>query len=184
MLMSLLSMHKRFLPGPPGIAPMVLGPRAVKRAQTLPQPCIYFDLADLLKKQERGQTPFTPAVTTLLQIHERMSQIVASGGAASAVASCAVLAEDFRRRIVESGLPFEMRLVSPSNAVTYIDCPDVSAKALFTLLKDEYGIWLCPNGGAKADSSFRVGHIVNHPLSDNALLVSTLKEAVSSLSAK
>lgn len=72
-----------------------------------------------------------------------MSQIVASGGAASAVASCAALAEDFRRRIVESGLPFEMRLVSPSNAVTYIDCPDVSAKALFTLLKDEYGIWLC-----------------------------------------
>lgn len=92
-----------------------------------------------------------------------MSQIVASGGAASAVASCAALAEDFRRRIVESGLPFEMRLVSPSNAVTYIDCPDVSAKTLFTLLKDEYGIWLCPNGGAKADSSFRVGHIGNHP---------------------
>ena len=171
----LITDAQKALACPPGIAPMVLGPRAVKRAQTLPQPCMYFDLADLLKNQERGQTPFTPAVTTLLQIHDRMSQIVASGAA---------LAEDFRRRIVESGLPFEMRLVSPSNAVTYIDCPDVSAKALFTLLKDEYGIWLCPNGGAKADSSFRVGHIGNHPLSDNALLVSALKEAVSRLSAK
>lgn len=180
----LITDAQKALACPPGIAPMVLGPRAVKRAQTLSQPCMYFDLADLLKNQERGQTPFTPAVTTLLQIHERMSQIVASGGVASAVTSCAALAEDFRRRIVESGLPFEMRLVSPSNAVTYIDCPDVSAKALFTLLKDEYGIWLCPNGGAKADSSFRVGHIGNHPLSDNALLVSALKEAVSRLSAK
>lgn len=178
----LITDAQKALACPPGVAPMVLGPRAVGRAETLPQPCMYFDLADLLKNQERGQTPFTPAVTTLLQIHARMASIVASGGAAFAVASCAALAEDFRRRITESGLPFEMRLDSPSNAVTYIDCPGVSAKALFAVLKDEYGIWLCPNGGAKADSSFRVGHIGNHPLSDNALLVSALKEAVSRLS--
>lgn len=40
------------------------------------------------------------------------------------------------------------------------------------------GFGFVPMGGAKADSSFRVGHIGNHPLSDNALLVAALREAV------
>lgn len=178
---ALIADAQKALACPPGVAPMVLGPCAVARAQSIVQPCMYFDLHDLLRNQERGQTPFTPAVTTLLQIHERLTSLLAAGGADVAVSSCAAVADDFRNRVTQAGLPFEMRLASPSNAVTYLDCPNVSAKALFSLLKDEYGIWLCPNGGAKADSSFRVGHIGNHPLADNALLVAALKDAVSRL---
>lgn len=174
----LITDAQKALACPPGVAPMVLSPCAVARAQSTHQPCMYFDLRDLLNNQKRGQTPFTPAVTTLLQIHERLSSLLTNGGADAAVASCAAVADDFRNRIIASGLPFEMRLIAPSNAVTYLDSPAVSAKALFSLLKDDYGIWLCPNGGAKADSSFRVGHIGNHPLSDNALLVAALREAV------
>ena len=67
-----------------------------------------------------------------------------------------------------------MRLVSPSNAVTFLHTRTYSAKHIFQVLKDEYGIWICPNGGANADTSFRVGHIGNHSLSDNALLVAAL----------
>ena len=29
----------------------------------------------------------------------------------------------------------------------------------FLILKDEYGIWVCPNGGALKDKLFRVGHM-------------------------
>lgn len=170
----LITDAQKALACPPGVAPMVLSPDAVKRANTLTQPCMYLDLCDMLRNQERGQTPFTPAVTTLLQIHERLAAIDAAGGAEAEVARCANVANDFRNRIVSSDLPFQMRLASPSNAVTYIESPNVSAKALFALLKDEYGIWLCPNGGEKADISFRVGHIGNHPLSDNVLLVAAL----------
>ena len=177
----LITDAQKALACPPGVAPMILGPRAVSRAEAIPQPCMYFDLRSLLKNQERGQTPFTPAVTTLLQIHERLASLIAAGGAEAAVSSCAALASDFRTRIAASGLPFRMRLLSPSNAVTYIDCPNVSAKALFEMLKNDYGIWLCPNGGPKADSSFRVGHIGNHPLSDNALLIAALKDAIGKL---
>lgn len=118
---------------------MILGPRAVSRAETTSQPCMYFDLRSLLKNQERGQTPFTPAVTTLLQVHERLASLIATGGAETAVSSCAALASDFRARIAASDLPLRMRLLSPSNAVTYIDCPNVSAKALFEMLKKTMG---------------------------------------------
>lgn len=179
----LITDAQKALACPPGVAPMVLSPAAVERADTLEQPCMYLDLRDMLKNQERGQTPFTPAVTTLLQIRERLAAIDAAGGAAAEVARCAAVAADFREKVTASGLPFELRLASPSNAVTYIDCPEVSAKALFSLLKDEYGIWLCPNGGPKADVSFRVGHIGEHPLSDNALLVAALADACARLAA-
>ncbi len=180
----LITDAQKALACPPGVAPMVLSPDAVKRANSLTQPCMYLNLCDMLKNQERGQTPFTPAVTTLLQIHERLAALDAAGGAKAEVARCADVANDFRNRIFSAGLPFQMRLASPSNAVTYIESPYVSAKALFAFLKDEYGIWLCPNGGEKADTSFRVGHIGNHPLSDNVLLVAALVDACGRLESK
>lgn len=173
----LITDAQKALACPPGVAPMVLSPRAVEKAYSLAQPCMYLDLRDMLKNQERGQTPFTPAVTTLLQIHERLAAIDAAGGAEAEVARCAEVAEDFRSRIAAADLPFSMRLLSPSNAVTYIESPEVGARALFAMLKDEYGIWLCPNGGERADVSFRVGHIGEHPLSDNVLLVAALSDA-------
>ena len=180
----LITDAQKALACPPGMAPMVLSPRAVERANALPQPCMYLDLRDMLKNQERGQTPFTPAVTTLLQIHERLAAIEAAGGADAEVVRCAAVAADFRERLAASGLPFGMRLASPSNAVTYVESPVVSARALFSMLKDEYGIWLCPNGGERADVSFRVGHIGEHSLSDNALLVAALADASARLSAE
>lgn len=177
----LITDAQKALACPPGVAPMVLSPRTIERVGRLNQPCMYLDLRVMLSDQERGQTPFTPAVTTILQIHERLDAISLTGGAGSEVARCAKTAEDFRERLAASGLPFKMRLASPSNAVTYIESPDVSAKSLFAILKDEYGIWLCPNGGASADVSFRVGHIGEHPLSDNALLIAALTAACSRL---
>lgn len=176
----LITDAQKALACPPGVAPVVLSPRAVGRVSSIEQPCLYFDLRALLRNQERGQTPFTPAVTTLLQIHGRLMRLEAEGGAGAAVAACAKMASDFRRRLSASGLPLEMRLVSPSNALTYITCGrGVSAQSIVTELKDDYGIWVCPNGGASADTSFRVGHIGAHALSDNALLVAALEDVLS-----
>lgn len=178
----LITDAQKALACPPGVAPVVLSPRAVGRVGHIEQPCMYLDLRDLLANQERGQTPFTPAVTTLLQINRRLRDIVSAGGAEVAVRACARVAGDFRDRLAVSELPLSMRLASPSNAVTYVECAEgLSARAVFSLLKDEYGIWVCPNGGARADEAFRVGHIGEHPLSDNELLVAALKDVCARL---
>lgn len=176
----LITDAQKALACPPGVAPVVLSSRAVRKAEGVRQPCMYFDLNELLSNQLRGQTPFTPAVTILLQIHARLSQVLRDGGANAAVESCAAVAADFRRRFEVMSPYMEMRLSSPSNAVTYVTVQEgVSARNLFETLKEEYGIWICPNGGALADSSFRVGHIGEHSASDNALLVSAIKDFVS-----
>ena len=41
-------------------------------------------------------------------------------------------------------------------------CPvneNINAYKVFEILKDEYEIWICPNGGDLAQKLFRVGHI-------------------------
>ena len=47
---------------------------------------------------------------------------------------------------------------------------------LAKILKDEYKIWVCPNGGELRDSVCRVGHIGNLTLEDNDRLIDALKE--------
>ena len=49
---------------------------------------------------------------------------------------------------------------------------------MFTVLKDEYGIWVCPNGGAAADKVFRVGHIGALTPADNEKLVAAFDDLV------
>ena len=47
-----------------------------------------------------------------------------------------------------------------SNAVTPLSPANgKSAYDIFVTLKDEYNIWICPNGGDLSDKVFRVGHI-------------------------
>lgn len=159
---------------PPGVAPVVLSPAAIDRANRISSKCMYLNFGQMLKDGERGQTPFTPAIGILMQIHERLRLILMNGGAKEEVEKCRLIAEDFRHRA--RSLPFSMRLDSPSNAVTYLESGTLSAKWLFEKLKDEYGIWICPNGGEYADSSFRVGHIGKHSISDNAKLVAAIKD--------
>ena len=162
---------------PPGVSVVVLSPRALERVVKNDSKCMYFDLKDALKNQERGQTPFTPAVGTLLQINARLRQIEKDGGAAVEIAKCAALAADFRSKI--KGLPLKIVSESLSNAVTPLSPTNgMSAYDVFLKLKDEYGIWICPNGGELKDRVFRVGHIGALTMSDNDKLVAAIKEVM------
>lgn len=144
---------------PPGIAVMILSSRALKRVEKTKCCCQYFDLKLALKNQERGQTPWTPAVGVLRQINARLKEIDAAGGAEAEIARTAKLAQYFRNKLKEYNLPFEIISESLSNAVTPLHPTTQSAYEIFLKLKDEYGIWICPNGGDMKDTVFRVGHI-------------------------
>lgn len=143
----------------PGIAVMVLAPSALERIEKTKCCCQYFDLKLALKNMERGQTPWTPAVGILRQINIRLKEIEANGGAEVEIVRCANLAKYFRDKLVELNLPFELVSESLSNAVTSLHPTTQSAYEIFLKIKDEYGMWICPNGGSLKDTIFRVGHI-------------------------
>ncbi len=143
----------------PGIAVMILAPSAIERITKTKCCCQYLDLKFALKNMERGQTPWTPAVGILRQINARLKEIDANGGAGVEIARCAELAKYFRGKIAEYNLPFEIVSESLSNAVTPLHPTTQSAYEIFLKIKDEYGMWICPNGGDMKDTIFRVGHI-------------------------
>ena len=145
---------------PPGVSLIVLSPEAVERVYSNQPRTMYLDLKLALKNGERGQTPFTCAVGILRQIHRRLKMIEEAGGVDAEIRRIGGLASFFREQIRENGLP--LRIISDSlpNAVTPLSpTGGVSAYDIFTVLKDEYHIWVCPNGGDLKDKVFRVGHI-------------------------
>ena len=159
---------------PPGVSILALSEKAVERVDQNKPKTLYFHLPDILKDQERGQTPFTPAVGILLQIHERLAEIKRSGGAEKEIERTASQAKDFRDRIRD--LPLTLLAENPANAVSALQIPSANAYELVLRLKEDYGIWVCPNGGELKNHIFRVGHIgaLNHD--DNRLLVDALKD--------
>lgn len=144
---------------PPGIAVMVLSSRAIKCVNSTKCICRYLDLKIALKNGERGQTPWTCAVGILRQINARLKEIEENGGVEGEVTRTAGLANYFRNKLVDNNLPFEIVSESLSNAVTPLHPITRSAYEIFLKIKDEYGMWVCPNGGSMKDTIFRVGHI-------------------------
>lgn len=171
---AMITGSQKVLACPPGISIIVLAPKGLERVANSKVRTMYFDLKDALKNQERGQTPFTPAVGILIQINERLKEIARNGGADAEVARVAAQAEDFREKI--EALPFEFASESPANGVTSVHPKTASAYDIFLTLKDEYGIWICPNGGDMKDTIFRVGHIGALTHDDNTTLINALRD--------
>lgn len=170
----MLTGSQKALACPPGISVIVLSEHAVQRVYEKTPQCLYLDLKEALKNGERGQTPFTPAVGILRQIHARLLEIEKAGGVEAETAKIASLAADFREKIKD--MPFEIPSESMSNAVTPLHPLNVSAYKIFETLKDEYHIWVCPNGVDLAEKIFRVGHIGALTTDDNTSLVEALKD--------
>lgn len=146
---------------PPGISIMVFDGTAISRINCNKVSSMYFNLQDYLKNMERGQTPFTPAVQILIQLNEKLKRISANGGIKKQNQLSKERSNYFRNKL--SKFPFKMFVdgKNASNCVTALEVTGgkYSAKELFEELKNNYGIWICPNAGEYAEKVFRVGHI-------------------------
>lgn len=165
---------QKVLACPPGVSIIVLSPRAVRRVNSANVKSMYFNIRDCLKDMERGQTPFTPAVGILRQINTRLRQIAVNGGADAEIKRVAAIAKNFRMGIED--LPFALVSESPANAVTSLHPIKGNAYEIFLTLKDEYNIWVCPNGGDMKDAVFRVGHIGALTFEDNRVLLNAFRD--------
>lgn len=171
---TLITGSQKALACPPGISIIVLDRESKKRVYANKTKCYYLDLKKALENQKRGQTPFTPAVGTLIQINARLKEIDANGGVEIEMNKIQSLALDFRSRIKD--LPFEFATKDMPNGVTALKPLTASAYDIFLILKDEYNIWICPNGGELKDKIFRVGHLGNLTIDDNTTLINAFKD--------
>lgn len=157
---------------PPGISFIVLDEKAQERVLNNSVRSLYFNFKSYLNDGLRGQTPYTPAVSILLQLRKKL-QNVDEIGVSKVVARVSSIAQDFRMKI--KGLPLEIAANSLSNAVTPLKpTGKMAADEIFRYLKDNHEIYVCPNGGTLSRKLFRVGHIGAITESDNNELVKAL----------
>lgn len=160
---------------PPGIAIIVLSEKAIERVENNTCKSMYFDLEDMLINGIRGQTPYTPAITIILQLNARLKQLKNNGGIEVEIERISNLAKDFRDKIKE--FPFEVRCNCLSNAVTTVHSKEKLDVNIVEVLKNEYDIWVSTARDDLSSSMiFRVGHMGDLSPKDNDTLIDAIRD--------
>ena len=141
---------------PPGMAMVILAPNAINKLQNINS--LYFNFKDYLTNGERGQTPYTPAVTIMLQLEARLNQIKKRGGITQSIAKAKEVASYFRQSI--KALPLKEYTPYMPNAMTTLTPTDgKSAMDIVNALEENYKVMVCPNGGTERELVFRISHM-------------------------
>lgn len=150
----IISSHKG-LALPPGLSMVILSPKAIKKVNSKHQ--LYFDFNAYLNDGQRGQTPFTPAVSIILQLQARLDQIL-NDSIDSQIEKAREIALYFRESI--KNLPLKAFNDFMPNALTTLTPTDGrSASTIVKDLDEKYNIVVAPNGGELKDKIFRVSHM-------------------------
>ena len=158
---------------PPGLSMVVLSPRALERLKDVDN--LYFDFSSYLINGQRGQTPFTPAVTIILQLQKRLQMIKENGGIINTIELAQNIANYFRENI--KNLPLKFYTPYMPNAMTALIPTDgKSAKQIVKDLEDNYKLVVCPNGGDQADTIFRVSHMGDMSKEYVDILINALRD--------
>lgn len=141
---------------PPGLTMIILSPKAQEKLLDINS--LYFNFKDYLNNGERGQTPYTPAVTIMLQLEARINQIKRRGGIEQSITNAAEVANYFRNSI--KALPLkEFTPYMPNAMTTLTPTDDKLAIDIVKDLESDYKVMVCPNGGPERDIVFRVSHM-------------------------
>lgn len=134
---------------------------------------LYLNINDHVKNMERGQTPNTPAVGIILELADRLNNIVSAEEEIKRVENNA---KYFRKLALEAGLKLPDYPIS--NAVTPIIFEKGNAYEVFEYLKDKYSIYVNPTGGELANSVLRISHLGNLDKKDYDELIEKMKEVL------
>ena len=134
--------------------------------------CLYLSLKEHARNMERGQTPNTPAVGILMELHERLQHLQGDGFVLEQQ-RIATRAAYFRSRVQK--LEIQLPHFPLSNALTPL-LFDGDAQKVYQFLKKSCAITLTPSGGAMRERMLRVGHLGNLKLCDYDALCDGLRE--------
>lgn len=133
---------------------------------------LYLDFKSHINNLRRGQTPFTPAVGILLELHERLEQIRKTG-ILQMQQEMHDLAVYFRELLQKKG--FSIPEYPLSNALTPVMLYPY-AKKMYDCLKEDYDLVVTPSGGEMSDELIRIGHLGCMRKEDYKTLLSAMEK--------
>ena len=144
--------------GSPGIAIAAVGERARAAEQRAAMPRVYWDFGEARRWAEKGQTPWTPAVSVLYGLHIGVRRLLEEGRERTWARHAAIAAG------VQAGLEaLGLRLVAApadrSSTVTAAWLPDGLEWAPFNAALRANGLVVAGGQGAWAGRILRFGHM-------------------------
>lgn len=172
---TILSSQKGLAIGP-GMSFVVLSDRLYsQKVEKITPPSLYFDFKDYVKNQLRGQTPYTPAVRVALELNDMLKHLDEQG-VENRLAYVKSVVDDFRSKVVKiDGIHIPDYPLS--NALTPMLFDNMNGDEIYNIVKNKYDIVLTPCGGDLKGKMVRVGHIGNHTIEENDLVIDALKKA-------
>ena len=156
----------------PGLVMVILTKKAINKIKEVKS--LYFNFKDYLKDGIRGQTPYTPAISIILQLHFRLQQII-KNGIENEIKKAKKVATYFRENI--KNLPLKCYTKYMSNGMTPLMV--TNQKSAYEIVKDldeKYDIVVAPNGGELKDKIFRVSHMGDISIEYTDILIKALKD--------
>jgi aspartate aminotransferase-like enzyme len=164
---------------PPGMAMVSMSQRAWQAYDKAKMPKFYWDLGRARKIfEEKGQTPWTPAISTLYALDVGLD-LIEKEGLHNVFVRHARVARAAREGAKNLGLTLFPKESHASNTVTAINVPPgVDGKKLLQILREEHQVVLSGGQHSLEGKIFRIGHLGWVSENDMISVISALKKAL------
>jgi aspartate aminotransferase-like enzyme len=169
---------------PPGLAFISLSPRAWQAYANSKIQKYYYDIGKAKSYAERGQTPFTPAVSLYYGLDLGLD-LMEKEGMEQVNARHAAIGEYTRAKARALGLKMLAEGPHASNTVTSILVPEgINAGELLSILNSDYDTVLASGQGKLAGKIVRIGHMGMTTREDIDAAIDALEKALDRLGYK
>jgi len=160
---------------PPGLAMVSMSEEAWRAQAKAKMPRFYWDFAKAKSYLERGQTPWTPAITTVFALSVSLEMMLAEG-LPNIIARHSRLGKAARDGVKSLGLSLFAEEGYASNTVTAVSASDgLDTRRMLKILREEHEIVLA-GGQQRLDGKiFRIGHLGWVREDDIETVISVLK---------
>jgi aspartate aminotransferase-like enzyme len=163
---------------PPGLVFLSVSPEAWKAHASAKIPRVYWDFTQAKTYLERGQTPWTPAVSIIYAMDVALDMILKEG-LDNVFARHARVGKAARTGIKSLGLTLFGDEKYASDTVTAVNAPPgVEVRNLRKILREEHQVVLAGGQGKIETAIFRIGHLGWVSEADIAVVMSALKAAL------
>jgi len=144
---------------PPGLAMVSVSERAWQAQAQAKMPKYYWDFAKAKSFLDKGQTPWTPAVSTVYALDAAL-ELFQREGLKNIIARHARVAARARDGVKSLGLSLFPDDSCASNTITAVKVPDgLDSKKLLKVLREEYDTVLAGGQRHLDGKIFRIGHL-------------------------
>lgn len=146
---------------PPGLAFLAISPRALRVAKNCSNRRYYWDINSALKYLEKGQTPYTPALSLFYGLREAL-EMMEKEGIDNIIARHAVYRDMVRAGVKAMGLKLLADDRVASSSLTSVIAPEgLGANRIRRRLLERFNVVIAGGQQKLDDVIFRIGHLGN-----------------------